>query len=116
MHALNLNVFICLSTSVNPKPFYFLTLSVTFEFKFFHNDTADPSVTLKFDPQNINIAQVEQTFITLENRPAWADKLDMDGMVGCWCPKSRNRTDMRIGLDLALDLALVTTMSTSRYM
>jgi len=45
---------------------YSLTLPITFEFKFFHNDTADTSITLNYDPRNINITQVEQTFITLE--------------------------------------------------
>jgi len=63
---------------------YSLTLQITFQFKFFHYHLADPSITLNYDPRNINTTQVEQTFITLQNRPASRRKSVVDSQVKGW--------------------------------
>jgi len=39
---------------------------------------------LNFDPRNINITQVEQTFITLERQPASRRKSVVDSQVEGW--------------------------------
>jgi len=62
---------------------YSLTLPITFQFQlFFHS--ANASINLNFDPTNINITQVEQTFITLERRPASRRKSVVDSQVEGW--------------------------------
>jgi len=60
-----------------------LTLPITFQFElFFHS--ANTSINLNFDPRNINVTQVEQTFITLESRPASRRKSVVDSQVEGW--------------------------------
>jgi len=63
---------------------YSLTLPITFQFKFFYYHLANSSINLNFDPTNINITQVEQTFITLERRPASRRKSVVDSQVEGW--------------------------------
>jgi len=60
-----------------------LTLPITFQFQLLYH-SANPSINVTFDPRNINITQVEQTFITLESRPASRRKSVVDSQVQEW--------------------------------
>jgi len=60
-----------------------LTLPITLQFQLFFQ-SANASINLNFDPTNINITQVEQTFIALERRPASRRKSVVDSQVKGW--------------------------------
>jgi len=60
-----------------------LTHPITSQFHLLYL-SANLSITLNCDPRNINITQLEQTFITLESRPTSRRKSVVDSQVKGW--------------------------------